>query len=79
MKDQREILEDKRHSMIYDDNNVASMTIRDTTQKDAGSYTCEGSNDLGTVTTSGVLEIQGTHTFKIYLIFSLVALFLSSS
>lgn len=52
-------MEDKRHSMVYDDNNVASLTIRDTTQKDAGSYTCEASNDLGTVTTSGVLEIQG--------------------
>ncbi|KAK7507540.1 hypothetical protein BaRGS_00001475, partial [Batillaria attramentaria] len=63
MKEQREILEDKRHSMVYD-NNVASLTIRDTTQKDAGSYTCEASNDLGTVTTSGVLEIQAAPTLE---------------
>ena len=59
LKEQREVIEDKRHSMVYDEHNVASLTIRETTQKDAGSYTCEASNDLGTVTTSGVLEIQG--------------------
>lgn len=67
LKEQRELVEDKRHTMTFA-NSIASLTVRETTQKDAGSYTCEASNDLGTVTTSGVLEIQGTRLiFEHYL------------
>ena len=43
--------------MTHEDISV-SMTIREVTQKDAGSYTVEASNDLGSVSTSGQLEIQ---------------------
>lgn len=66
-------MEDKHHSMLYDEC-VASLTVRDTTQKDAGTYTCEASNDLGTVTTSGVLEIQGGLLYQCaYLSFLLIS------
>ena len=59
LKDGRELAEDKRHEMVYEDF-VASLAVKDVQGKDAGSYTCQASNDLGTVNTSGVLEIQGT-------------------
>ena len=37
-----------------------SLTIRDVSEKDSGSYTLEASNDLGSVSTSGQLDVQGT-------------------
>lgn len=58
LKDHREVIADKRHEMIYEDF-VASLVVKDVQEKDAGSYTCEASNDLGSVNTSGLLEIQG--------------------
>ncbi|GFO38541.1 titin, partial [Plakobranchus ocellatus] len=61
LRDSREIREDKRHEMVYQDF-VASLVVKDVQNKDAGSYTCEASNDLGTVNTSGVLEIQAPPT-----------------
>ncbi|XP_046554801.1 titin-like [Haliotis rubra] len=57
MKDRRDVTEDKRHEIFYEDM-FASLTITECTERDAGSYTCEASNDLGTVTTSGQLDIQ---------------------
>ena len=60
-KDGRDVVEGKRHEMFYEDL-FASLTIREVTEKDAGHYTCEASNDLGTVTTSGQVEIQGNDT-----------------
>lgn len=36
-----------------------SLTIRDVSEKDSGSYTLEASNDLGSVSTSGQLDVQG--------------------
>lgn len=62
LKDQREVIADKRHEMVYEDF-VAFLVVKDVQEKDAGSYTCEASNDLGTVNTSGMLEIQGNHLF----------------
>lgn len=62
LKDQREVAADKRHEMVYEEF-VASLVIKDVQDKDAGSYTCEASNDLGTVNTSGLLEIQGMQIF----------------
>ncbi|KAK3083483.1 hypothetical protein FSP39_023775 [Pinctada imbricata] len=56
-KDSRKIDESKKYQMMQDDMTV-SMTIREVTQKDAGSYSVEASNDLGSVSTSGQLEIQ---------------------
>ncbi|KAH9498303.1 hypothetical protein Btru_006488 [Bulinus truncatus] len=61
LKDQREVIADKRHEMMYEDF-VASLVVKDVQEKDAGSYTCEASNDLGSVNTSGVLEIQAAPT-----------------
>lgn len=61
-KDDRQITEGKKFEMIYSDS-VAAITVRDSSEKDAGTYTCEASNDLGSVSTSGQLEIQG-HYFN---------------
>ncbi|RUS90387.1 hypothetical protein EGW08_001882, partial [Elysia chlorotica] len=61
LKDGREIAQDKRREMVYQDF-VASLAVKDVQSKDAGSYTCQASNDLGTVNTSGVLEIQAAPT-----------------
>ena len=38
-----------------------SLTIRDVSEKDSGSYTLEASNDLGSVSTSGQLDVQGQY------------------
>ncbi|GFS00827.1 titin [Elysia marginata] len=61
LKDGRELAEDKRHEMVYQDF-VASLAVKDVQAKDAGTFTCQASNDLGTVNTSGVLEIQAAPT-----------------
>ena len=84
MKDRREISSDKHHRISYEAF-VASLVIKDASEMDAGSYTCEASNDLGSVTTSGVLEIQGKTLRKffwirnilyVYIIFSSILIFL---
>ena len=38
---------------------VASIKVMDITEKDAASITCEASNELGSVKTTGQLEVQG--------------------
>lgn len=57
-RDQKEITENKKYTMDYTDM-VASLMIRDVVEKDTASYTCEASNDLGSVKTTGQLEVQG--------------------
>jgi hypothetical protein len=57
-KDSREIAESKKFDMSRDEVSV-SLTIRDVSEKDSGSYTLEASNDLGSVSTSGQLDVQG--------------------
>lgn len=44
--------------MFYQDT-LASLSIRGVVEKDSGTYRCEASNDLGSVATSGQLDIQG--------------------
>ena len=51
--------------MVYQDF-VASLAVKDVQDKDAGTYTCQASNDLGSVNTSGVLEIQGMLTVNVF-------------
>lgn len=57
-RDQKEITENKKYTMDYTDM-VASLMIQDVVEKDTASYTCEASNDLGSVKTTGQLEVQG--------------------
>ena len=57
-RDQREITDNKKYTTDYSDN-IASLIIKEVTEKDTSSYTCEASNDLGSVKTTGQLEVQG--------------------
>jgi hypothetical protein len=57
-KDNKVIPSTKKFDTSYD-NMVASLTLREVTEKDTGTYKCEASNDLGSVSTSGQLEVQG--------------------
>lgn len=58
--DQREITENKKYQFDYTDM-VASIKIKEVTEKDTVSITCEASNDLGSVKTTGQLEVQGNN------------------
>ena len=42
------------------DQHVATLTLEDTTEKSAGTYTCYASNSAGEVETSCMVQIQGT-------------------
>ena len=55
-KGKQSVTAGKRCGMFIE-NNIASLNIVDTTQEDASSYTCEASNDFGTVTSTAFLEI----------------------
>ena len=57
-RDQNEISENKKYTTDYTEM-VASLMIKEATEKDTASYTCEASNDLGSVKTTGQLEVQG--------------------
>ena len=57
-KDSKELIENKKYSFDYSEL-VASIKIKDATEKDTSSITCEASNDLGSVKTTGQLEVQG--------------------
>lgn len=57
-RDSKEITESKKYQMDYSDL-VASIKIKEVTEKDTASITCEASNDLGSVKTTGQLEVQG--------------------
>jgi hypothetical protein len=46
--------------MTYE-NRVAKYVITDTTEKSAGTYSCQARNDAGTAETSCQLKIQGTY------------------
>lgn len=56
-RDSKEITESKKYQFDYTDL-VASIKIKEVTEKDATSITCEASNDLGSVKTTGQLEVQ---------------------
>lgn len=56
-KDSHRIDVSKKYEMSQDEVSV-SLTIRDVSEKDSGSYTLEASNDLGSVSTSGQLDVQ---------------------
>ena len=57
-RDQNEISENKKYTTDYTEM-VASLMIKEATEKDTASYTCEASNELGSVKTTGQLEVQG--------------------
>lgn len=57
-KDSHRIDASKKYEISQDEISV-SLTIRDVSEKDSGSYTLEASNDLGSVSTSGQLDVQG--------------------
>ena len=67
-KDQKELHENKKYSFDYSDL-VATIKIKDISEKDAGKITCEASNDLGSVKTTGQLEVQGDCYFELLLRF----------
>lgn len=62
-RDQQEITDSKKYQLDYSDM-VASIKIKEVTEKDAASITCEASNELGSVKTTGQLEIQGNCSFQ---------------
>ena len=57
-RDSQEITDNKKYKLDYSDM-VASIKVMDITEKDAASITCEASNELGSVKTTGQLEVQG--------------------
>jgi hypothetical protein len=46
--------------MTYE-NRVAKYVITETTEKSAGTYSCQARNDAGSAETSCQLKIQGTY------------------
>lgn len=67
LKDKKEISESKKFDFSYK-NSFATLTIRDMTDKDAGTYTCQATNVLGEASTTGKLEIQRKTTLIIIII-----------
>lgn len=50
-------------SMSYE-NNIAKITLTDTTEETEGIYTCRASNEAGSVETNCKLNIQGEILFR---------------
>lgn len=50
-------------SMSYE-NNIAKITLTDTTEQTEGTYTCRASNEAGSVETNCKLSIQGKFLFN---------------
>ncbi|XP_069108405.1 myosin light chain kinase, smooth muscle-like isoform X3 [Argopecten irradians] len=55
-----EIVEDDRHSFVYNDNGACSLIIRDVSEEDDGEFICKASNCFGEITCSADLIIYGT-------------------
>ncbi|XP_060064239.1 myosin light chain kinase, smooth muscle-like isoform X2 [Ylistrum balloti] len=58
-----EIVEDDRHSFVYDDKGGCSLIIRNVSEEDDGEFTCKASNCFGEITCSADLIIYGTGAF----------------
>ncbi len=56
-KDDKEIRSSKRIDITYQDD-VAMLTVHDTTFKDGGHYRCEAVNKLGRVSTDCTLVVE---------------------
>ncbi|XP_078619950.1 kalirin-like isoform X2 [Branchiostoma floridae x Branchiostoma japonicum] len=57
--DQMLLSPSSRFSMSYSDNGDILLHIASTVLGDTGQYTCVASNEIGSVTTSGMLTVQG--------------------
>ncbi|XP_033728727.1 myosin light chain kinase, smooth muscle-like isoform X3 [Pecten maximus] len=58
-----EIVEDDRHSFVYDDKGGCSLIIRNVSDEDDGEFICKASNCFGEITCSADLIIYETGSF----------------
>lgn len=55
-----------RTKSISYENNIAKITLTDTTEQTEGTYTCRASNEAGSVETNCKLSIQGEFLFEFF-------------